>query len=116
MARCSAIKPNGERCQRSADGQHGLCWAHDPVNAEARRRTASRGGRGKASREIAALKDYLEDLAEAVRTGGLEPKIGAVVAQITNTRLRAIEMERQIRETDQLAAEIEELKRADGAA
>jgi hypothetical protein len=116
MARCSAIKPNGERCQRSADGQHGLCWAHDPTNAEARRRTASRGGRGKASREISDLKAYLEDLARDVRSGDVDPKVGAVVNQIVNTRLRALELERSVRETEELVAELEELKREYGAA
>jgi len=116
MARCSAIKPTGERCQRSADGQHGLCWAHDPTNAEARRRTSSKGGRGKASREVRALKAYLEELAEEVRSGELDPKVGAVVNQIVNTQLRALEMERQIRETDELASEIEALKVEHGIA
>jgi hypothetical protein len=116
MARCSAIKPNGERCQRSADGQHGLCYAHDPTNAAARRRTASKGGRGKVSREVQDLKSYLQDLAEEVRSGELDPKVGAVVNQIVNTRLRALELERQVRETDDLAAEIEELKREYGVA
>jgi hypothetical protein len=116
MVRCAAIKPNGERCQKPADGQQGFCWSHDPAHAEARRRTASKGGRGKASREVQDLKAYLEALAEEVRSGGLGPKVGAVVNQIVNTRLRALELERQVRETDELAAEIEELKREYGAA
>jgi hypothetical protein len=116
MARCSAIKPNGERCQKPADGQHGFCWSHDPANAAARHRTASRGGRGKASREVRDLKSYLEDLAQEVRSGAIDPKVGAVVNQIVNTRLRALEVERTILETDELAAEIEELKREYGAA
>ena len=116
MARCSAIKPNGERCQRPADGQHGFCWSHDPENAPKRRRTAARGGRGRASREVRDLKTYLAELAEEVRSGALDPKVGAVVNQIVNTRLRALEMERAILETDELAAEIEELKREHGVA
>src|SRR5918998_3078646 len=44
---CSFIKANGERCRGTARGLHGLCWAHAPENAAARRRAASRGGRGK---------------------------------------------------------------------
>jgi hypothetical protein len=110
MARCGAIKPNGERCQRSADGQHGLCWAHNPINAEARRRTASRGGRGKANREVAGLKARLEELTEEVLAGELETGRAAVANQLINTRLRAIEMERKIREQEELEARLEALE------
>src|SRR5215203_5802664 len=111
MSRCKAIKPDVERCQRSAEGPHGFCWAHDPAHAEARRRMASRAARAKPTREISDLKEQLSRLAEEVRAGEVAPKIGAVVNQIINTRLRALEMERAIRETDELAREVEELKR-----
>jgi hypothetical protein len=51
-----------------------------------------------------------------VREGTLGPKVGTVVNQIYNTKLRALETERHLRETDELAAEIEELKREHGVA
>jgi hypothetical protein len=112
MSRCSAIKPNGEHCKGTAVGPHGYCWSHDPQYAEKRSRMASRAGRAKPGRkEISELKGQLSRLAEDVRSGKLDPKIATVVNQIINTRLRALEMERAIRETDELAAEIEELKR-----
>ncbi len=113
---CSGITRSGTRCTLSVTGASGFCHLHDPTRAEERRRAASRAGRSKPSRELAGLKAYLEDLAEEVRSGKLEPKIGAVVNQIVNTRLRALEMERALRETDELAAEIAELKREYGAA
>jgi len=72
---------------------------------------ASRAARAKPTREISDLKEQLSRLAEEVRAGEVAPKIGAVVNQIINTRLRALEMERAIRETDELAREVEELKR-----
>ena len=56
MARCSAIKADGTRCQRSADGAHGLCWGHDPAHAERRRMMASRAAKSKPSRELADVK------------------------------------------------------------
>jgi hypothetical protein len=87
-----------------------------PAHAETRRRMASRAARAKPTREISDLKDQLSRLAEDVTTGKVVPKIRAVVNQIINTRLRALEMERSIRETDELASEIEELKRGYGAA
>jgi hypothetical protein len=77
---------------------------------------ASRAARAKPTREISDLKDQLSRLAEDVTTGKVVPKIRAVVNQIINTRLRALEMERSIRETDELASEIDELKRGYGAA
>jgi hypothetical protein len=92
------------------------CYNHDPARAEERRRAASRAGKAKPSREIGCLKEQLDGLAEDVRGGALDPKVGAVVNQIYNTKLRALEAERQIRETDQLAQEIEELKREYGLA
>ena len=61
---------------------------------------ASRAARSKPSREVTDLKAYLEKLAEDVRSGRLDPKVGTVVNQIGNTRLRALEMKRVIRETD----------------
>jgi hypothetical protein len=117
MTRCSAIKPNGERCKGTAVGPHGYCWSHDPQNAEKRSRMASRAARAKpGSMEISELKGQLSRLAEDVRSGRLDAKIGAVVNQIINTCLRALEMERAIRETEELARELEELKREYGGA
>ena len=113
---CSYIKASGERCRGAATGQHGLCWAHDPKNAEARRRTASRGGRGKANREVAALKDEIKALIAEVRKGKLDRNDAAVMVQGYRALKDFIALERQVRETDELAAEIEELKREYGVA
>jgi hypothetical protein len=112
--RCRATKRDGSRCTLPADaanGQHGLCWAHDPANAEARRRTASRGGRSKRSREIVGIKAQLENLASAVLDGEQETGRAAVANQLINTRLRAIELERKIKETEEFEARIEQLER-----
>ena len=93
-----------------ANGPHGLCWAHDPKNAERRRKGASRGGRAKASRELPAIKSLLEDLTERVLSGELETGRAAVANQLVNTRLRAIEQERKIRETEELEERLEALE------
>jgi hypothetical protein len=107
---CTAVKRNGGRCTLPANGPQGLCWAHDPANAEKRRRGASRGGKAKANREIAAIKGQLEDLVRDVLAGDLETGRAAVANQLINTRLRAIELERKIRETEELEARIEALE------
>jgi hypothetical protein len=107
---CTAVKRNGGRCTLPANGPQGLCWAHDPANAEKRRRGASRGGKAKANREIAAIKGQLEDLVRDVLAGDLETGRAAVANQLINTRLRAVELERKIRETEELEARIEALE------
>jgi hypothetical protein len=81
-----------------------------PKNAEKRRRGASRGGRAKANREIPAIKAQLEDLTERVLAGELETSPAAVANQLINTRLRAIEQERRVKETEDLEARIEALE------
>ena len=111
MAVCRATKRNGDPCTLSANGPQGLCWAHDPNNAERRRKGASRGGRAKANRELPAIKALLEDLTERVLSGELETGRAAVANQLVNTRLRAIEQERRIKETEELEERMEALER-----
>jgi len=113
---CSFIKPSGERCKGTATGPKRLCWAHDPANAEQRRRAASRGGRGKSNREVANLKEEIKTVIADVRAGGLDRNDAAVMIQGYRALKDFIALERQVRETDELAAEIEELKREYGVA
>src|SRR5215217_2138934 len=102
MGRCAAIKPNGERCRLDAQEKQDTCWAHAPENSEKRRKRASRGGRAKANRELPTIKALLEDLTEQVLSGDLETGRAAVANQLINTRLRAIEVERKIREAEEI--------------
>jgi hypothetical protein len=108
---CTAFKRNTERCTLPVNGPQGLCWAHDPANAEKRRRGASRGGKARANRELPSIKARLEDLTERVLSGELPTGPAAVANQLLNTRLRAIELERKIKETDELEARLEALER-----
>jgi hypothetical protein len=115
-SQCSFIKASGERCRGTTTGQHGLCWAHDPANAERRRRTASKAGRSKPSREVAALKEEIKAVIADVKAGDLDRNDAAVMFQGYRALKDFIALERQVKETDELAAEIEELKREYGAA
>ena len=110
--RCSATKCNGEPCTLPAVGQESLCWAHNPKNAEKRRRGQSRGGRGKPSTEIRTLKRELEDLAAGVLDGSVERGDAVVVNQILNTRARLIELERRVKETEELEGRISLLEQS----
>ncbi len=107
---CSFIKASGERCRGSATGQHGLCWAHDPKNAERRRRGQSRGGKNKPSRELIDIKKRLSSLASDVLEGEVDRGTAAVTSQVLNVYLRALSVEIKLKEVDELARELEDLR------
>ena len=71
---------------------------------------ASKAARSKPNRELPSIKALLEDLTERVLSGDLETGRAAVANQLVNTRLRAIEAERKIKETEELEARIEALE------
>lgn len=114
MARCRAVKPSGEQCKGSATGQHGYCWAHAPENAERRSRQASRAARAKPNRELKDLKGELQTLTAQVLAGEIETSKVAVANQLINTRLRAVELERKVKETEELEARLAALEEAAG--
>jgi hypothetical protein len=110
---CRATKVNGEACTLPANGQHGLCWAHDPANREKRRRLASHAARAKRTtprRQIQEIGANLADLYTDVLAGRVSPKVAAVAAQVANTRIRALETERRWHETDELEERIAALE------
>ena len=110
MAGCIGVKPNGDLCRCVASRGNDYCTAHDPARKDARSRNASKAARSKPGREMKDLKAQLEDLSNDVLAATIEPKVGAVVNQILNTRVRVIEAERRWRETGELEAQVEELR------
>jgi hypothetical protein len=94
------------------------CYGHRPDLAEERKRNAARGGRsggrGRGSGELTSIKAQLAQMLDTVLSGVVPTAPYAVGNQILNTLLRAIEIERKIKETDQLEARLEELERAAG--
>ncbi len=100
--RCSGITRSGTRCERSADGPNGLCWAHDPANAEKRRRLASKAGKAKPDRELAGIKERLSDLADDVLEERVDKGVAAVASQVLNVYLRAVSVEMKVKETGEL--------------
>jgi hypothetical protein len=107
---CRATKRNGEPCTAPATGSNGYCWAHDPANADKRRRMASRARSSKGGTEIAEIKKQLKDLAADVLSGEVGRSEAAVVNQILNTRARIIELERKLREQEELEERLEALE------
>jgi hypothetical protein len=107
---CRANKRDGSPCTTPANGANGYCWAHDPANAERRRRTASRGGRGKGGGELPDLKKQLKGLAADVLEGKVDRGAAAVVNQLLNTVVRVVEQERKERELGEMAERLEALE------
>lgn len=93
-----------------------MCWTHDPENADQRVRNAHKGGKGKANQEVRLAKEELKATIASVKAGDLDRNTGAVAIQGYRALQGYLELERRILETDELASEIEELKREHGRA
>ena len=87
------------------------CFNHDPARSEERRRNASRAGRSTGGREIGQLKKRISDVVDAVLEGSQDRGRAAVAIQGLNALRGVLELERKVRELDELEARIEELER-----
>jgi hypothetical protein len=110
MAVCASIKRDGSRCTATVEPPKIYCWWHDPANSEARRRAASRGGKGKPNAEIRTLKGRLQALADMVEEGQIDRADAAVISQIWNVYLRAISTELKVKEVTELEERLEALE------
>jgi hypothetical protein len=114
--RCRGTKRDGEPCTLPAKGPDGYCWAHSPQHAEERRRMASRAGRAKPSRELVVLKEEIKAAIAGVKAGDLDRNDAGAMFRGYSVLLEFIKVERGIRLEDELAAELEEIKRERGQA
>lgn len=110
MPQCAGIKRDGGRCTVVVGPGQSHCYSHDPRRAEERKRNASRGGKSKGNQKLAKLDKQLEDLAADTLADNVERGVAAVVNQIINTRARLIELERKIKETEELEVRLEALE------
>jgi len=116
MARCAGLKRDSGQCATIVEPSQIYCYQHDPANAERRSRSASRAARSKGNREVATLKEEIKSLIMDVKAGELDRNDAAVMIQGYRVLKDLIALERKVKETDELAAEIEELKREYGVA
>jgi hypothetical protein len=116
MTLCSGIRADGGRCKAQAMRNSAFCIGHDPDQAEARRRRASkggkRGGRGRPQAELQDLKRRLSDLADDVLAGKVNRSSAAVAGQLLNTYIRAVSVELKAREQLELIERLEMLEEA----
>src|ERR671910_2603482 len=116
MNRCRGTRRNGGRCTQTVEPPNAYCWHHAPERAEERRRAASKAGRSRPSTEVRTIKEEIKTVISEVKAGELDRNDAAVMIQGYRALKDFMALERQVRETDELAAEIEELKREYGAA
>jgi hypothetical protein len=115
LGKCAANKPEGAKCKARAMKGSRWCYNHDPHTEAQRKRNAAKGGRtggrGRPSSasEVVELRQKLRQLAEDTLNGRIEVNVAAVVNQIYNSQLRALEQQRRDLETDELAEKVEEL-------
>jgi hypothetical protein len=115
--RCRATKRDGTDCTLPAKGPDGYCWAgHSPQHAEERRRAASKAGRSRPSAEVRTIKEEIKSVITDVKAGDLDRNDAAVMIQGYRALKDFIALERAVRVEDELAAELEELKRERGYA
>ncbi len=116
MSRCTAIKPNGERCKGRAIEGSEWCWNHDPAHADAHRHHGSKGGkqggRGRPSVELARLQRRFEELAERVLGEDVERTRAAVAGQLLNGARACIRDALNAREQEELVERLEALESA----
>ena len=116
MNRCHGTRRNGERCTQTVEPPNAYCWHHAPERAEERRRAASRAGKSRPNTEVRTIKEEIKGVISGVKAGEIDRNDAAVMIQGYRALKDFIALERGIRVEDELAAEIEELKRERGYA
>jgi broad specificity phosphatase PhoE len=109
MPRCPATKRDGGQCTTMVKLPQTHCYQHDPERAAERKRNASRAGKS-GGREIRDLKRRILEVVDAVLEGSQDRGRVAVAIQGFNALRGVLELERKIRELDELEARIEALE------
>jgi hypothetical protein len=107
---CAGIKRDGTWCTVGVSPGAQWCYNHDPARQAERRRNAARGGKARASGELAGIKARLSDLADDVLAAKVDKGAAAVAGQLLNTYLRAVSVELKVREAEDLERRMEELE------
>jgi hypothetical protein len=114
LAKCAGITQAGTACKGIPIDGSQWCYVHHPDHIQERRRHGSkggkRGGRGRPQAELSDIKRRLSGLADDVLEGRQDKGVAAVASQVLNVYLRAVELERRIREEDGLEARLDALE------
>jgi len=116
MAQCAAIKPDGTRCRGGATEGSEWCYNHDPAREEERRANArkggKRGGRGRPTAELQALRAENAELRDKLLEGEIEPRIVAVCIQSINVDARIVDLMLKAKDQEELEERMTALENA----
>ena len=112
MPRCLGTKRDGAQCTTIVKLPQTHCYQHDPERAEERKRNASRAARS-GSKEVRDLKRCILGVVDAVLEGSQDRGRAAVAIQGLNALRGVLELERKIKEIDELEARLEVLDQQD---
>ena len=110
MRQCAGTKRDGSPCTATVEPPQTYCWWHDPLNAEERRRAASRGGRSRPSREVRLIKEEIKEAITGVKDGSLDRNTARAMFTGYSVLLDYIKLERGVYVEEELAARLEALK------
>jgi Mg-chelatase subunit ChlI len=97
------------------------CYQHDPAYSAKRKQDAAKAGRrrvrkGRLQAEIHMVKDRLGSLAEAALAGEIDAHTAAVVTQVYNARLRAIDIGMKVEEFEEMVGRDHRVRNENAAA
>lgn len=106
------------RCKARPIRGEPWCYVHHPDLKDQRQAASRKGGhRGGRSRpqsgaaETRAIKADIQAVIDGVAQGTYETKLGTVLFMGYNTLLRAVEVGRKVKETDELEERLDALER-----
>jgi hypothetical protein len=105
-----AIAPDCVTCIAHAEGVRGPCYLHSPERAKERRRNTSKAAKAKGNGELRKLKAEVRDVIAEVKAGTRDRNDATAIFQGYRVLKDFIELERRIKETDELAADIQHMR------
>ena len=112
MARCAGTTRDGRQCTAIVKPPRTYCCQHDPAHSEARRRNASRASKIVGGREIRDFKKRISEVIDAVLEGSQDRGRAAVAIQGFNALKSVLELERKIKEQEEILERIEALEQS----
>jgi hypothetical protein len=105
-----AINTDCTTCLAYAEGVRGPCYLHAPERAEERRRNTSKAAKSKGNAELRKLKAEVKTVIDEVKAGKRDRNDATAIFQGYRVMRDLVELERRVKKTDELAAEIAAIK------
>lgn len=97
-------------CNNAATGSHGGCYHHDPDYEDLRSGRASHAAKSKGNAELRKLKGEVRGVITELKSGALDRNVGTAMLQGYRVLHALIELERRVKETDELAVDIQAIR------